>query len=262
MDIYILQDNYRNKFLVVIDDNVYVYKHRKCNFDPPFPSFQAKFIFVGKSRVCEMTEFSEAEDKVEFDGNTLLLQCENNEYVYISGLEFFKFKTDDKIIDYISLMGNNMTPYTFAVGEKFTSSLSSNYKFIENDKIEEGILLNATNNSLDPYDYHVEKCVIDALKKLENELIHTSWPGHRDGDGRVEDDSDVEDVVEGNEDLIETIYANGTNEVVKIFIQKCVICLERNSDYAFTQCGHQCLFEQCYQNKGDIDLLKCVVFRT
>ena len=206
-----------------------------------------------------MTEFSEAEDKVKFDGNTLLLQCENNEYVYISGLEIFKFKTDDKNIDYIFLMGNIMIPYTFAVRENYTYFLSSPYKFIENDKSEKGTLLNATNNSLDPYDYHVEKCGIDAFKKLENELIHTFWPDHRDGDGEVEDDSDV---VEENEDLIETIYTNGNNEMVKIFNQKCVICLESDSDYALRQCGHQCICEQCYWNKGDIDILKCVVCRT
>ena len=105
-----------------------------------------------------MTQFSGANDSSSFDGNTLLLECENNEYVYISGLEIFKFKTDDKIIDYISLRGNNMTPYTFALGEKYTYFLSSHYKFIENDEIEEGTFLNATNNSLDQYDYHVENC--------------------------------------------------------------------------------------------------------
>ena len=66
-----------------------------------------------------MTEFSGAADNSsDFDGNTLLLQCENNEYLYISGLEVFKFKTDDKIIDYISLMGNNMIPYAIIIGEK------------------------------------------------------------------------------------------------------------------------------------------------
>ena len=35
-----------------------------------------------------MTEFSGADNTSDFEGNTLLLQCENNEYVYISGLEF------------------------------------------------------------------------------------------------------------------------------------------------------------------------------
>ena len=78
----------------------------------------------------------------------------------------------------------------------------------------------------------------------------------------MEDDSDVEDIVEEYEDLIETIYTTGNNEMVKIFSQKCVICLETDSDYAFRQRGHQCICKQCYRNKGDIDILKCVVGRT
>ena len=65
-----------------------------------------------------MTEFSGAGDKDDFDGNTLLLECGDNEYVYVSGLEIFKFKADDKIRDYISLMGNNMIPYAIIIGEK------------------------------------------------------------------------------------------------------------------------------------------------
>ena len=93
-------------------------------------------------------------------------------------------------------------------------------------------------------------------------MIHTYWRGHRDGDGEVEDDSNVEDVVEEIEDFIEINYTNGNNEIVKMFSQKCVICLERDSDYAFRQCGHQCICEQCYQNRGDIDIIKGVVCRT
>ena len=46
-----------------------------------------------------MTEFSGGGDKIDFDGNTLVLECENTEYVYISGLEIFQFKVDDKFID-------------------------------------------------------------------------------------------------------------------------------------------------------------------
>ena len=83
------------------------------------------------------------------------------------------------MIDCISLMGNNMVPYTITLGEKFTYLLYNRYKFIENNKIEEGTLLNATNTSLDPYDYHVEKCGLDSFRKLEHSLIHTCWPGHR-----------------------------------------------------------------------------------
>ena len=253
-----MQYNYRSKYLVIIDGDVYVYKYEKCKFDQPFLSFKPKHIFIGKSKVCELTQFSEANDSFDFDGNTLLIEVEDNEYVYISGLEIFKFKTDDKIIEYISLMANNMLPYTIAVGEKYTFFLYHRYKFIGNDKIEGGTLLNATNGSLDPFGYHLEKCGIDSSKKSENSLIHSFWPGHGDDD----DDLVEKDVVEGNEDLIETQYFNGNNEVVKIFNQKCVICYERDSVYAFRQCGHQCICEQCYQNKGDIDILKCVVCRT
>ena len=65
-----------------------------------------------------MIEFSEAYDNPNFDGNTFLLGCEDIEYLYISGSEIVKFKTIDKIIDYISLMGNNTSPYTFAIGKK------------------------------------------------------------------------------------------------------------------------------------------------
>ena len=63
-----------------------------------------------------MTEFSGASDKVDFDGNSLPLECEKNEDINLSGLEIFQFKTDDKIIDHTSLLGNNMIPYSFSVG--------------------------------------------------------------------------------------------------------------------------------------------------
>ena len=83
------------------------------------------------------------------------------------------------------------------------------------------------------------------------------WPDHGEN---IENESDDNDLVE--EDIVEAQYFNGNNEVVKIFNQKCVICYERDSVYAFRQCGHQCICEQCYQIKSDINILKCVVCRT
>ena len=72
----------------------------------------------------------------------------------------------------------------------------------------------------------------------------------------------MEDEVEEDDDLIETNYLNGTNEMVKIFNRKCVICYEKDTVYAFRQCGHQCLCENCYQKRGDIDLSKYVFCKT
>ena len=264
MDIFLIQHNceYQN-LVVIIDTIVYVYKYEKGKFGPPILSFQADKIFIGKSRVCPTTQFSGAADNSsDFDSNTAFLEFENNEYIYISGFEISKLKTDDKNKNYISPMGNNMIPYAIMVGEKYTYFLYHRYKFIENNKIEEGTLLNATDRSLDPFDYHLEKCGIDSCKKLEYSLIHTCWPGHGEDIENEDDDFVGEDIVEEDKNLIETPYLNGNNEVVKTFSQKCVLCYEKDSVYAFRQCGHQYICEQCYQNIADIDILKYVVCRT
>ena len=77
-----MQTFYRNKYLVVIDGDVYVYKFEKSIFDQPFLSFQAKYVFIGRSKVCEMTELSGAAvNSSDFDGNTLLLEVEDRKYV-------------------------------------------------------------------------------------------------------------------------------------------------------------------------------------
>ena len=117
-------------------------------------------------------------------------------------------------------MGNNMVPYTFAIGEKFTYFKSTYYKFIENDKIEEGTLLNATNDSSDTFDYRLQKCGVDSFKTLEHSQIHTFYQ-HIEEDEEDEDDVLVEK--DENEVLVETNYCNGTNEVL-IFNQKRIIC--------------------------------------
>ena len=78
--------------------------------------------FIGKSQLCNMTEFSGAEDKEVFNGNTILLDIgkENNKhrYVYIGGDKVCSFLTNDKFYKYISNMGNNLTPYSKAIGSE------------------------------------------------------------------------------------------------------------------------------------------------
>ena len=77
-------------------------------------------IFLGKSQLCDMTEFSGARDKKVFDGNTILLKLgqEKNKhrYVYIGGNMVCSFLTNDRLNKYISNMGNNLTPYSIAIG--------------------------------------------------------------------------------------------------------------------------------------------------
>ena len=48
MDIYIMQNIFRSRYLVTVNKKTYVsvYKHEKYKFDQPFLSFQAKKNFL------------------------------------------------------------------------------------------------------------------------------------------------------------------------------------------------------------------------
>ena len=101
--------------------------------------------FLGKSKRCSMTALSGAFDKGCFDGNTILLKVgiENgkNKYVYIGGDMVCSFMTSDNIYEYISNMGNNLSPYSIATGEKNYYLLAPNFSFIKKDKIDYNTLL-------------------------------------------------------------------------------------------------------------------------
>ena len=72
--------------------------------------------------------------------------------------------------------------------------------------LDDNELLNSTENSANPFDYHLEKSGLDCFNiLLEYNRIHSFWP----------------------EDELE--YTGG-NKFVKIFYQKSVICLEQDND--------------------------------
>ena len=101
--------------------------------------------FLGKSQSCNMTTLSGALNKSCFDGNTILLKVgiENgrNKYVYIGGDMVCSFMTSDNIYEYISNMGNNLTPYSVATGEENYYLLAPNFSFIKKDKIDYDAIL-------------------------------------------------------------------------------------------------------------------------
>ena len=96
--------------------------------------------FVGRSQVCNMTEFSGARDKEVFNGNTILLKVgeENNKhkYVYIGGNMVCSFLTIDIIYKYISNMGNNLTPYSIAIGWENIYYLTPYFRIIKKENID------------------------------------------------------------------------------------------------------------------------------
>ena len=51
-------------------------------------------------------------------GNSILIQLDTNKYLYI-GDTIYAFMTNEKIIDYVSPVGNNDVPYPIAYGNKY-----------------------------------------------------------------------------------------------------------------------------------------------
>ena len=78
--------------------------------------YKAKEIFIGKSPLIPMTNFSGGYGKY-FDGNTILLLLNNNNYLYISNI-IEEFSINDKIEQYYSFVGNNDVPYPIAISKK------------------------------------------------------------------------------------------------------------------------------------------------
>ena len=127
---YGIHDNGGRPFEVLIDRNgVAVYKEAndeefshdesEDTDDPHYfnrPSFvflNPREVFIGRSPENEMTRFSGGHGS-EFDGNSILVNTEGNNYVYI-GSEIYSFKSLSKIVEYVSPVGNNDVPYPYAI---------------------------------------------------------------------------------------------------------------------------------------------------
>ena len=62
------------------------------------------------------------------------------------------------------------------VGEKYTFFVSDHYRFIENERIEEGFLIDSTYDRIDPFDYHKLKCGEDIFETKQCNQIHSLYP--------------------------------------------------------------------------------------
>ena len=76
------------------------------------------------------------------------------------------FLTNDNIYENISNMGNNLTSFSIALGEKNIYFLTPRGNFIRRDKIDYVDLLSRNENSVDPFDYQISNCGKDSFRKL------------------------------------------------------------------------------------------------
>jgi len=143
---YLILDNYSNPYKVIIEhsNKVQVYKLEDDEIQYKLIlSTQASKVFIGKSPLIPMTEFSGGHGP-DFDGNTLLLQQSEYSYIWI-GDKIISFLSYFPIVEYTSPVGNNQVPYPWAVDEKGWV-----YLFLCNV-----VITNIPESKLaDPYDYY------------------------------------------------------------------------------------------------------------
>ena len=93
-----MRHNYSSHNLVTIDNEqslVNIYEDEKSKFEETFLVSKLSKIFIGKSPICRMIEMSEARESSDFDGNTVLLESDDNDFIFIFGFEIIKFSTED-----------------------------------------------------------------------------------------------------------------------------------------------------------------------
>ena len=179
MTIIYITENNTKRYGVTFQNNGYV-KVQKfeniSNDENTIYSLKRMRTFLGKSQVCNMTEFSGARDKEVFNGNTILLKVaiENgkHKYVYFGGDIVCSFMTNDNIYEYISTMGNNLCPYSVATDEKNYYLLASNFSSIKKDKIGYDAILNGI--------YVPDSDLKESFEELELCKIHSNYKYNND----------------------------------------------------------------------------------
>lgn len=147
---YYTHDNGGISFKVVIsqDNTVTVYQStcedEQAYYPDPVKVFAVSRVFIGKDE-----KYPVLVDR-ETDGNSILLNLTDNNYVFI-GNNIHQFQALSNIVEYFSPIGNSDVPYPFAIDDK------NNYYLMT----EEVILLNSTlRDGDDPYDYYYKYFVI------------------------------------------------------------------------------------------------------
>ena len=144
--IYYTHDNGGRPYKIIINNNytnidIY-YNYNNNNYDLIL-NYNPKKIWIGESPLSEITKYGGGHGN-NFLGNSILIELENNKHIFIGHI-IFSFISQNKIIKYMSEVGNNDVPYPYAVDS------NNNYYLI----IEEVILKNIPKDFNDnPYYYY------------------------------------------------------------------------------------------------------------
>lgn len=156
---YIPSYNGERSYKVIIDGNVvyinrlYTDDNEKITGEEPLLKVHAKRVFVGTSAI-EKNIYVDYTG-LRYDGNTILLQLNNNKYIYVCST-IYSFTSKNTIIEYVSPISNNEVPCPYAMDVDGRMYLVENRKILLNENVSD-IIKSHYNN---PYNYlwwHSEK---------------------------------------------------------------------------------------------------------
>ena len=123
-----------------------------------------------KCDVCNRLSRVGALDKSVFNDYTISPKIgkenDKNTYVYVGANKIYSLITNDHILYYISDMGNNLIPYSIAVGEENVYFVSLHCKFTKRVIIRDVDKLKTNGTSVDPFDYHLQQHGPDHFENL------------------------------------------------------------------------------------------------
>jgi hypothetical protein len=163
---YKIHDNGCRPFKVIILGNkIEIWTH---DIDPAelLFTFISDDVFIGKSHLTEMTEYSGGHGD-RYDGNTVLISQIDNTYIFV-GMYIFSFKARTRITEYVSLVGNNDVPYPYAIDE------DKNYYLLIEDVMIVGrpSILSDISKYDNPYDYYyVAQSITESDRDIKHSVI-------------------------------------------------------------------------------------------
>lgn len=135
-------------------------------------SFDFEELFIGKSVECSIV----ADDchGPLYDGNALLFKINKTEYIYIGSNIISKFKSKQKIISFMSHVGNNLVPYTYAITDDdkaflFIEGTDDSFKYMKFDEEKQDAYINGSES---PYNEYYDNKELKSTGNVNFTILH------------------------------------------------------------------------------------------
>jgi hypothetical protein len=170
---YLIHDNGGRPFKVVVNsEGLFCYTYDDKNEEEKDKKYD-----ILKYKVTKFDGYWTGFDSSPYKlhGNSILVKLSDNKYVYIGSIAY-QFETEDKILDYVSPVGNSNVPYPIAYGEDNLYYMLDK-QYIKREDIDIEINIANSDNpdqNLYRYFYNANKKIIHTMKRSAD-LIKRKW---------------------------------------------------------------------------------------